>query len=223
MDYFLIPRILVSSIIDCKIDLIHISDHAPVTLDINIQNSVCKFRWQCNRGVLSDLKFCQYIREELSKFLEINHNGTVNPTVLWETTKAYLIGLIVSHCSARKKKTIMEQTSLENGQKVCEQQHKQYPTQENYKKVTDAKAALSSLLSQREEKGLFSQKQKLYKYSNKPGPLLSKLLNNHKGHNTIACLKGPNGQRRPIAFFMIIINHCTSQNHRWMMFKMNLF
>lgn len=69
-------------------------------------------------------------------FLEIFNNGSVNPSLLWETTKAYLRGLIISFCSGKKKKMISEQKNLETKLINCEQMHKQYPTKKNYEKIT---------------------------------------------------------------------------------------
>ncbi len=195
LDYFLIPRSLSASVLDCTIGSIHISDHAPINLNLTLQSPIHTFRWQCNRGILSDPEFCDYIRKELAMFLEMNDNGTVNPSILWETSKAYLRGLIISFCSGKKKKMISEQKNLEAELVNCEQTHKQYPTKENYEKIMVVRAALNTLLSQQAEKSLFFNKHRLYEHGNKPGNVLSKILSNHDSHNSVACLKDSHGKR----------------------------
>ena len=85
-------------------------------------------------------------------FLEINDNGSLNPFTLWETTKAYLRWPIISFCSGKKKKIKSEQKNLEAELVNCEQMHKQYPTEENYEKMTVVRAVLNTLISQQDGK-----------------------------------------------------------------------
>ena len=72
LDYFLIPRMLVASVTKCSIGSIHISDHAPISLSLCLQSPKQTYRWQCNRAILSDQEFKEYIKTELRIFLEIN-------------------------------------------------------------------------------------------------------------------------------------------------------
>lgn len=60
--------------------------------------------------------------------------------------------------------------------------------------MTVVRAALNTLISQQAEKSLFSNKQRLYEYGNKPGNLLSKLLSNRNSHNSVVCLKDSHGK-----------------------------
>ena len=87
IDFFLVSKELVSS---SSIGNIHISDHAPITIEISITKSQKhQHSWQCNRSILSDPEFFCMAKIKLSEFLQMNVNGETDPSNLWETTKAY--------------------------------------------------------------------------------------------------------------------------------------
>uniref|UniRef100_UPI001F5FC06A hypothetical protein n=1 Tax=Candidatus Ichthyocystis sparus TaxID=1561004 RepID=UPI001F5FC06A len=105
IDFFLISKVSTELVSSTSIGNIHISDHAPITSEISITKlHKHQHSWQCNRSILLDPEFCCMAQIELSEFLEINDNGETDPSNLWETTKAYLRGMMISYGAARKKK-----------------------------------------------------------------------------------------------------------------------
>lgn len=61
--------------------------------------------------ILQDQKFTSYFSSEFNHFLDINSPSATNSSILWETSKAYARGLIISY-TATKKQLVMEKQVL---------------------------------------------------------------------------------------------------------------
>lgn len=114
INFFLVSKTISASVKQSNIGNILLSDHAPVKIEVlttRLQNN--RNVWQCNKSLLFDLIFCNKTKKNLLTFLEINDNGDTDQANLWETTKAYLRGLMISYCSATKSKKTKVHRGLE--------------------------------------------------------------------------------------------------------------
>lgn len=103
IDYFFRPKSLVQCVVSCAIGNIVVSDHAIVLLDLSIgRDSVKSRRWRFDLRLLKDEKFTSYLKTEFKIFLAINSQSTNNPSLLWETSKAYIRGLILAYSASKK-------------------------------------------------------------------------------------------------------------------------
>lgn len=102
------------------------------------------------------------VDRELHMFIQENDNEYTDPSNLWDRTKAFLRVLIISYCSTKKKKTLKELRRLEVQLQEAESEHKHNGSKLNWEKVLRTRTALSTLLSQKAEKGLLKQKHKIY-------------------------------------------------------------
>ena len=108
IDYFTIPPQIMGQVITCSIGSIHMSDHAPVFLEIIINEATPGTqRWRFPSYLLSDKDFKKRMETEINSFFEMNDNSDTNPEFLWESAKAYLRGFTMSYMSHRKK-TLLE-------------------------------------------------------------------------------------------------------------------
>ena len=195
IDFFLVPQSSIEQIEKCSIGSIHIPDHAPVFLGMHISyNQSNRYNWKCNRSILSNPVFCSMAQKELEMFIQENDNEYTNPSNVWETTKAYLRGIIISYCSAKKKNKLKEQKRLELELQKAESEHKRNGCNANWHKVIRTRTALNILLSQNAEKGLFRQKHKIYKYANRSGKYLANLIGNKSSNKSIDKIKDKNGK-----------------------------
>lgn len=104
IDYFLTSNSIISNISESKIHPIIISDHAPVTIKLNIITRHKPIpRWRFNTSLLQDQDFDSYFKREWACFLEINDSPETSPSLLWETGKAVLRGKIISYSVYKKK------------------------------------------------------------------------------------------------------------------------
>lgn len=174
---FCVPRISVDLIKVSNIGSIHISDHAPIFMEIHIKNpNSQRWNWQCNRSILSDPEFCSMARRELQMFVDVNDNVDTDSSNLWETTKEFLRGIMISHCSAKEKKMMKEQRRLELQLFELELEYKCTMSVASWDRVLIARTALNTLLSQKAEKALYLQRLKLYEYGNQAGCYLANLI-----------------------------------------------
>lgn len=102
IDYFLVDCPWISNVTNSKYHIL-ISDHSPLTTSLNL--SVPKQTYSCgfNPSLLSDNKFTEYIISRLKDFIEINDNGKVSDTTLWDTLKVVTRGCVISYESYAKK------------------------------------------------------------------------------------------------------------------------
>jgi len=98
----------------CNIGDIVISDHAIVVLDVSVKGFLRPARsWRFNNLLLKDDTFLSHFNSEFKIFLSINSDYTNNPSLLWETTNAYVRGLIISYSTTKKRKQSEKQKHLE--------------------------------------------------------------------------------------------------------------
>ncbi len=73
-----------------------ISDHSPVTMQLQLSASKPKFSWRFNPLLLSSPGFKENRTKNLRDFLGINDNGEVSDFTLWEALKVTMRELIIS-------------------------------------------------------------------------------------------------------------------------------
>lgn len=77
----------------CDIENIAISDHAPITLTIGLDNEPIFRYWRLNVSVLSCV--VEEIKQNLKEYFQIIDNGKMSPSILWEGGKAVIWGKII--------------------------------------------------------------------------------------------------------------------------------
>lgn len=89
IDYFFVDGSLMHRVMSSEYYPIVISDHAPLSLDINIigRPRSCP-PWRFNTLLLSDDSFNHFILSAIDDFLTFNKGDSVSFSLLWETLKA---------------------------------------------------------------------------------------------------------------------------------------
>lgn len=88
-----------------KIGIVTFSDHAPVTLQLKIGEVRNKSNsWRLNEELLHDKAVEQRIKDELEQFFRINSTEDVSEATVWETHKAYIMGILIREGAEEKKK-----------------------------------------------------------------------------------------------------------------------
>lgn len=67
---------------------ITIADHGPVIMEINLRRDQRETVWRLNNFFLGDQCFKEKIKCSIKSYFEINDNGGVTSTILWEAAKA---------------------------------------------------------------------------------------------------------------------------------------
>ncbi len=98
IDYFLLDSKLISSVTDVAYHPILISDHAPVSLCLQVANATRgRPGWRLYASMFQDRAFCELIKEKIIFFINSNDKGDVNDLILWESFKAVIRGHIISY------------------------------------------------------------------------------------------------------------------------------
>lgn len=114
IDLFCLPQQDLYRVIDCHIEPLTLSDHAPVILKINVAaHSYVKYL-RLNISLLNNTEIVKEIKQHLKEYFEINDNGEVNPPILWEGAKAVIRGKFIQISSRVKRQRQEEQLKLEN-------------------------------------------------------------------------------------------------------------
>lgn len=76
--------------------LIYISDHALISLSINLDNRLKSILWRLNFGILNNRATREQLIEEIEQYMEQNDNGLVFPAILWDACNVALRGKIIT-------------------------------------------------------------------------------------------------------------------------------
>ncbi len=102
IDYFIVEAGSISNISNTQYHNRHISDHSPVTMQLQLSASKPKFSQRFNPLFLSSPSFKEYMTKNLRHFLEINDKGEVSDFTLWEALKEDLL-FHLSHLGKKQK------------------------------------------------------------------------------------------------------------------------
>lgn len=90
-------RNYISKVIKCKILPITTADHAPVIIELDLNREQGETVWRLSNSLLRYEHFKEKIQHSIKYYLEINGNGEVRFTTLWEAAKATLQGEIIAY------------------------------------------------------------------------------------------------------------------------------
>ena len=125
IDYFFVDARLLAKVTDTLYHPIIISDHAPLSLDIQISpGSQHSTQWRFNTSLLSDDKFKAFIKSAIEDFIRFNQSESepISKALLWESLKAYLRGQIISYSAHVKKLRLSNIQKLSTNLKSVDEQ-----------------------------------------------------------------------------------------------------
>ena len=151
IDFFCLSQQHIYKVTDCHIEPITLSDHAPVTLYIDLDKEQFFRYWRLNVSLLTDTAIVQDLKQNLKEYFEINDNGEVTPSILWEGAKAVIRGKMIQTASRLKKIQLEEQNKLENKIKRLESEHKSTRALTTLLELKETRKALDKLLTYKAE------------------------------------------------------------------------
>ena len=194
IDYFLVSSELVPRVKSVKYHNTIISDHSPVTLQLNSILPNQAYAWQFNPSLLSDPAFINYMNARLVDFTEFNDTGDVSDSTLWETLKVVIRGHILSFESAKKKERNRRLVEIENTLTLLEQDYRASFSTSDYNKILQLKYEYNSILSQRIDHLLLKLRQRQFELGDKPERLLAKQLRGIRSKQAIFRIKSRSGR-----------------------------
>lgn len=149
--------------------------------------------WRLNSSLLSSPPFLDFLEKQWELFVSTNNTSDINPSLLWETAKAFMRGSIKSYTAAHKRDTVRKQLELQHSIQNLENTFKGSPSKQNLNKLESTRLALNQLLTSKAEASILFARQRLYEHDNKPGRLLVRLAKGRNTNNLILSLKDSNG------------------------------
>lgn len=189
IDYFFAPKQLIESVISCSIGNIIISDHAAVYMNVTFKKLSKKTTgWRMDTSILSDHRFISYFSTEFRHFLATNSPSAADSSLLWETSKAYARGLIISYTATKRRKILEQQVLLEKRLNLSEKEYIKRPTAAKLKEVTAIRSTLDSLLTKKAGEKLGYAKQRRFEQGDKPGRYLANLAKKRRTSQIIGSI-----------------------------------
>lgn len=194
IDYFLISHGLLSKIEKCWHDSILLSDHAPISLIMqlpNVMTSPPRFRFQSSW--LQNPDFVKYIDGKIDEYFSLNTNQT-SASVKWEAFKAYLRGEIISYTTYKSKKYYSQLNTLEQKVKKLEQELHHNDNPEKQQELILLKSQYNELTTNKIASSLLWLKQSYYDQGEKAGKLLAWRLKKVQTDRAINSVKLQDGK-----------------------------
>ncbi len=96
IDHFLVDARLAPFTVNVKYHSIVISDHSPLSFSLCLDHiDKPHTSWRLNPYLLTEKKFCDYLKAQISLYFEMNNIPETSPSTLWEAFKAYIRGSII--------------------------------------------------------------------------------------------------------------------------------
>lgn len=93
LDYLMVDHSLLESVVETKIEIRTLSDHAPVLMKVRVKRlQKPPYTWRLNENLIRDVEIARKIQQEIDSFFLINDTGEISEAALWEAFKAYIRG-----------------------------------------------------------------------------------------------------------------------------------
>lgn len=186
IDYFFLDRAFQPFLISANYSTITISDHAPVILDLNFKSKPKEYRvWRLDTTLLSTEEFCSTITQAIDVFLTTNKNSDTSPSLLWETLKANIRGVIISYSAHANKLRLARQRELLALIADIDSRYAIDPTPELYKDRVAFQTEYNLLTTREAEQQLLRARGTLYEHGDKAGRLLAHQLKGRSAAQSI--------------------------------------
>lgn len=191
LDYFFMYDKDLHRLKDCKIGQRDLSDHSGVYITIHFEGRQRKTLWRLNTGLLNDANFQAAMVTELGIYLQENDNDDVNPSILWDASKAVLRGKIIARTAISKKLRAQTFSNLQEKLKDLEQLRITNSNPDINQQIRNVKQDIDKILSEEVEKKLRFLKQRYYEAGPKATRLLAWRLRKQQAEQTIHKIRDP--------------------------------
>lgn len=191
IDYFITFGKDRSRIKDADIGSMDLSDHAPIYITLNLENSPRNTTWRFNSSLLNDPSFKKQMSVEIQMYIEDNVTEDVSPPIVWDAAKAVLRGKIIAAASLKKKKRQKKLLDLQNELKLLENKHAQGQNTNILQQIKKLRNEINMIYTQEIETKMLFTRQKYYENGSKFTKLLARKLRKKEADSTIYKIRDP--------------------------------
>lgn len=191
IDMICMSKVDIHRVTQCEIGPITLSDHAPVTMKMNLRQGRQFRYWRLNVSILNDPLTQEEIRDSLTEYFDLNDNGEVTPSILWDGAKAVMRGKIIQISSRLKKQREAKRLELEREIMTLEREHKLTRDGDKLELLKRKRQKLDDLLTYKAEGALRFVKRRYYESGNKASRLLAFQLRKAQSSRVVAKIRNP--------------------------------
>jgi hypothetical protein len=146
LDYFICPSSVLYQLKTCQIENSLYSDHNPITLDLYIENEQARGPgvWKFNTSLLTDSEYVNKIKSKLKEY-EHRYKHHSDPCLIWDTAKAEIRGISISHASFINRQRKETLNTLNNELKELEEILAQRPDENVLQQISTAKKEIEEI------------------------------------------------------------------------------
>lgn len=93
--------------LECSIECIYLSDHEVLITFLSLNNTSALKMWSLDNSWLIVSEFRDYLRQQISFYLELNEASAPSPLALWDSLNAIIKGQIILYIMGRKKRPLL--------------------------------------------------------------------------------------------------------------------
>ena len=194
IDHFLVDSKLVSHTLSSTYHSILVSDHAPLSIQINFNLHTPSYNWKFNPSLNSDKAFHEFISAKISEFLLTNDNGAVSDSILWESFKVVLRGFIISYQSSIKRSRLRRLAVIEAELAALEDTYRNTKDEGTLSAILKIKYDHNQMLGEQVGNYIRKLKQKHFELGDKPDKLLARQLRGVQADRAIHKISSATGQ-----------------------------
>lgn len=175
---------------------ITLSDHAPVSMSLELKNQpLQRPKWKLNEALLQDVSILQDLKDKTDEFFEINATAEISPLMLWGAYKCYIRGLLIKFGAKRKRQQLYEMQTLLTEIHKLESRHKTYQSQEILSALTTARERLRLLCLNKAKMDLTRCRSIFYEHGDKSGRMLARAIRGQRTKSFIPFIQTQEGRR----------------------------
>uniref|UniRef100_A0A803K2X3 Reverse transcriptase domain-containing protein n=1 Tax=Xenopus tropicalis TaxID=8364 RepID=A0A803K2X3_XENTR len=194
LDYFLISQPCIQLPFSTEILPISWSDHAPITLSIDLTElPPKKTHWRLNETLLHNPEIFKQIETNLKDYFKENEGTVSSLPTLWEAHKATIRGHLISVASHLKKKRHEGHLATQKRLQSLEKLYNTLKTESVLTQIITLRKELASYKNKDAEKDIIWTKLNFYEKGDKQHTLLAKKLRDQKMQTRITSLTTPTG------------------------------
>lgn len=144
-----------------------------------------------NVSILSDEGVIKELKQSLREYFQLNDNGEITPSVLWEAGKAVLNGKMIEITSRLKKARLEQQRELDSKIKQLESEHKRTSKKSILCELKEFRQKPDELLTQKAEGALRFIGQRCYEMVNRTSWLLTFQLSRAQTNKIVSKIQHP--------------------------------
>lgn len=196
IDYFFVDAKLVPKVTNVSYHPIIVSDHSPVSIDVQISSGPrYPTQWRFNTSLLSDEKFHKFITSAIEDFIALNQSDSepISKALLWESLKAFLRGQIISYSAHIRKLRMSNIQKLSSDLESVDQQLATAPSDDLSRRRVVLQTELDLITTNEAERLLLHSRSRYYEHGDKSGRLLAHQLRRQVASRLIPRIKDGSG------------------------------